>query len=249
MSKPMRQVLLLWPITAALIVGALVVFLGSPGTPDGGGEAVGRVIVHTGTAAFVTWFLARRKVPEWSWLKFILVDVAALAILGVITSFGSARAADPRPFSVDFPQGWSIETLNGVSSASQDQDKCYRESARWDGPEGAVAIDITCAARVDDKRLDVEVEFASLVRDTTRSYEALDIAVNAGISKVERHGSFEWRVVDLDMANSSQVHVSQRIAVTASPGCLLAGTITGTKEAYVLQRTRFGEVLDSVQAD
>ena len=111
MSKPEKQVLLLWLIAVALATAALFVFLGTPATPDGCGEAVGRILAHTGLAAFATWVLARRKLPAWSWLKVTLVYVAAIVVFGLITALGSARATEPGSTIAKLAPDWRISRV------------------------------------------------------------------------------------------------------------------------------------------
>jgi len=95
MSLVARQAIVCWLAALVLIVAALFVFLGAPGSPDGAGEAVGRVFANTGIAALICWVLARRKTPSWSWGRFVLVYVALVVVLAVVANAGRAHAAEP----------------------------------------------------------------------------------------------------------------------------------------------------------
>ncbi len=93
MSLIAKQVLVCWFAALALLVAALFAFVGAPGSPEGAGEAVGRVFANTGIAALICWLLARRKAPPWSWSRFALVYVALVVALAAVASAGRAHAA------------------------------------------------------------------------------------------------------------------------------------------------------------
>ncbi|HEX3122997.1 MAG TPA: hypothetical protein VHQ21_06800 [Rhodanobacteraceae bacterium] len=94
MSLAAKQALVCWFAALLLIVAALFAFVGAPGSPDGAGEAIGRVFAHTGLAALICWVLARRKAPSWSWGRFVLVYLALVVVLAVVVNAGRARAAE-----------------------------------------------------------------------------------------------------------------------------------------------------------
>ena len=96
MSLVAKQALACWIAALALIVAALFAFLGVPGSPEGAGEAVGRVFANTGIAALLGWLLARRNTPPWSWGRFVLVYVALVVALAVVANAGRARAAEAK---------------------------------------------------------------------------------------------------------------------------------------------------------
>jgi peptidoglycan biosynthesis protein MviN/MurJ (putative lipid II flippase) len=93
MSLAAKQALVCWFAALALIVAALFAFAGAPGSPDGAGEAMGRVFAHTGIAALICWMLARRKTPPWSWVRFVLVYVVLVVVLAIVANAGRAHAA------------------------------------------------------------------------------------------------------------------------------------------------------------
>jgi hypothetical protein len=94
MSLAAKQALVCWFAALVLIVTALFAFAGAPGSPDGAGEAIGRVFAHTGIAALICWMLARRKAPPWSWGRFVLVYLALVVVLAVVANAGRARAGE-----------------------------------------------------------------------------------------------------------------------------------------------------------
>jgi len=96
MSLVAKQALACWIAALALIVAALFAFLGVPGSPEGAGEAVGRVFANTGIAALLGWLLARRKTPPWSWGRFVLVYVALVVALAVVANAGRVHAGEYR---------------------------------------------------------------------------------------------------------------------------------------------------------
>ncbi|MEO7755876.1 MAG: hypothetical protein ABIS07_04820, partial [Dokdonella sp.] len=77
-------------------------------TPDGAGEAAGRVIAQTGLPALLVWWLARRRNPLWSWLQFGLAYLIAVIALGLLVTMGHARAEEPLPFEVPCAQAWTF---------------------------------------------------------------------------------------------------------------------------------------------
>ena len=95
MSLAAKQALVCWFAALALIVAALFAFVGAPASPDGAGEAIGRVFAHTGIAALIGWVLARRKTPSWSWGRFVLVYVVLVVVLAIVANAGRAHAAEP----------------------------------------------------------------------------------------------------------------------------------------------------------
>ena len=94
MSLAAKQALVCWFAALVLIVAALFAFVGTPGSPDGAGEAIGRVLAHTGIAALICWLLARRKTPPWSWVRFVLVYLALVVALAVVANAGRAHAGE-----------------------------------------------------------------------------------------------------------------------------------------------------------
>jgi hypothetical protein len=89
-----KQALVCWFAALALIVAALFAFVGAPGSPDGAGEAIGRVFANTGIAALICWLLARRKMPPWSWIRFALIYLALVIVLAVVANVGRAHATE-----------------------------------------------------------------------------------------------------------------------------------------------------------
>jgi hypothetical protein len=120
MQKPATQALTFWLIATALILLVLFSALGAPRTPDGAGEAVGRVLAQTGLAALLAWWLARRRNPPWSWLQFGSVYVIAVVALGLLTAMGRAHADEALPPTVAFAQDRTVECLADVPFAPQD---------------------------------------------------------------------------------------------------------------------------------
>ncbi len=94
MSKPAVKALVFWFAAICIGVALLLAQLGAPGGAEAAGESVGRLLAHTGLAALATWRLARRKTPQWSWLKSALVYVAAMVMIAVIVNFRGVKAAE-----------------------------------------------------------------------------------------------------------------------------------------------------------
>ena len=94
MSLAAKQAFACWITALVLIIAALFAFVGMPGSPDGASEAIGRVFAHTGIAALVGWYLARKKSPPWSWSRFAIVYVALVIVLAVVANAGRAHAIE-----------------------------------------------------------------------------------------------------------------------------------------------------------
>jgi peptidoglycan/LPS O-acetylase OafA/YrhL len=89
-----KQALVCWFAALGLIVAALFAFVGAPASPEGAGEAIGRVFANTGIAALICWLLARRKTPPWPWSRFALVYVGLVVVLAIVASAGRAHTAE-----------------------------------------------------------------------------------------------------------------------------------------------------------
>jgi len=61
MSLVAKQAIICWIVALALSIAVLFAFIGAPHSAGGAGEAIGRVFAHTGIAAFLCWFAARRE--------------------------------------------------------------------------------------------------------------------------------------------------------------------------------------------
>jgi len=115
MQKPAKQALTFWLTATALILLVLFSVLGAPRTPDGAGELVGRVLAQTGLAALLAGWLARRRNPPWSWLRFGLVYVIAVVALGLLASMGRARADEALPPAVALAQAVNLIPFSPVT--------------------------------------------------------------------------------------------------------------------------------------
>ena len=93
MTLAAKQAFACWIAALALSIVALFAFIGAPGSPDGAGEAIGRLFAHTGIAALLCWMIARKKAPPWSWPRFAIVYVGMFIALAVIATAGRAHAA------------------------------------------------------------------------------------------------------------------------------------------------------------
>lgn len=97
MTLAAKQALACWLGALALIIATLFALLGAPATADGAAEAVGRVVAHTGIAALLCWFIARKKLPPWRWGRFALVYAALIVVLAVVATAGRAHAGEVLP--------------------------------------------------------------------------------------------------------------------------------------------------------
>ena len=247
MQKPAMQALTFWLIAAALILLVLVGVLGAPRSPDGAGEAVGRVLAQTGLAALLAWWLARRRNPPWSWLRFGSVYVIAVVALGLLTSMGRARADEALPFTAAFAQDWTVERLAGVSSAPQDQAGGVRQRARWNGADGAAMIEITCSWLQPNDHPDVGLQLRGVVKGISDGLSKQGITVDQDAVRTVQKGHRDWLQINLRARDASGPRLVQTIAMTSTQRCLATATLSGTPQAHAQQTPQFSSVLDHLQ--
>jgi hypothetical protein len=247
--KAGKQALVLWLIAFALILAVLFFSLGVPQTADGAGEAFGRVFAQTGFASLACWLLARGKIPAWSWARFSGTYALIFIAIGLLAAMGRARADEPWPFEVRFPEGWSSERLAGLSSAPQDKDLGVRSRATWEGLDGKVLIEIACAARDPGDHPDVDAQLhkvaTAMVGILTEHLLEIDVGEVESLSLRSR----EWRTVTLRAHDNEGAKFAEAIAVATSGNCLLVSSMAGTPEAFADQQLKFAAVLESLTFD
>lgn len=242
MQKPLKQALFCWVVTLAIIVLVLRLLLGSPGTSEGANEAIGRVLAHTGIAAFVTWMIARAKTPPWSWARFCGLYVAVVVIFGLLASSGRAQAAEVLPFTAQFPAEWSSEQLDGLSSAPQDRTAGVRERAQWFGADGIAVIEIACAWRTPDDKLDLQSQLLSITNVMIEGLAGQQLSVDAGQPRRLVAGR-DWLAIDLRVFDPAGTKLQQTMAVTATDTCFVVSTYSGTPVAFSLKAREFETTL------
>jgi hypothetical protein len=247
--KAGKQALVLWLIALALIFTALFLFAGVPRTAEGAGETFGRVFAQTGLAALACWLLARGKTPGWSWTRFAGTYVLILIALGLLVSMGRARAAEPWPFQVRFPDGWSSERLAGLSSMPQDEDLGVRSRATWEGLDGEALIEIACASLDPGDQPDVDVQLHKVESAMISVLTEHLLRIDAGEVESLLLRRRKWRTVTLRANDPEGTRFVETIAVATSRNCLLVSSMAGTPEAFAKQQSKFTVVLDSLSAD
>jgi hypothetical protein len=234
--KAGKQALVLWLIAFALILAVLFFSLGVPQTADGAGEAFGRVFAQTGFASLACWLLARGKIPAWSWARFSGTYALIFIAIGLLAAMGRARADEPWPFEVRFPEGWSSERLAGLSSAPQDQDLGVRSRATWKGADGIALIEIACAAQHPGDHPDVDAELhkvaTAMVSALTEQLGKIDVGEMESLSLTRR----KWRTVALRAHGDEGSPFLETIAAATSRNCLLISIMAGTPEAFAQQQ-------------
>ena len=248
MQMPGKLALICWFVSFAIIVGALFLALGAPASSDGASEAIGRVFAHTGICALATWLLARKKSPSWSRSKFALIYVAALIVFGLITSVGrSGHAAEvAMPFVTTYPAGWTVERLQGVSSAPQDKDRGVREIARWEGADGSAVIAVSCSWLMQPApHLDALLK--EVLDGYHRALEGQDLALDVGASKSMRIGGRDALMMDVRALKEDKPIFNQKIAVTLTEECVISATFAGTSKAFDQQADTFASFLNGIR--
>ncbi|MEO5625899.1 MAG: hypothetical protein ABIQ70_07825 [Dokdonella sp.] len=247
MQKPAKQALTFWLIGTTLILLALGSWLGMPNTPEGTGEAMGRVIAQTGLPAFLVWWHARSRNPLWSWMKFGSAYVVAVIAFGLLATMGRAHAEEPLPFEATFAQAWTVERLAGVSSAPQDQAAGVRQRARLNRADGAAVIEIACSWLRPNDHPDVRVQLSGVVNGMSDGLSKQDITLDEGTTSALSEGHRAWWQVNLRAHDASGTRSMQTIAMTSTESCIATATLTGTPQAYALQASEFASVLDHLQ--
>ncbi len=96
-----KQALTCWVGALTVAIAALYIFIGAPKSPDAAGEAIGRLLAHTGLASLACWMLARKSQPVWSWPKFIAIYALIFIVMAFVISERPAHAATPVACSRD----------------------------------------------------------------------------------------------------------------------------------------------------
>ncbi|MEO5560520.1 MAG: hypothetical protein ABIR10_12635, partial [Dokdonella sp.] len=222
-------------------------WLGMPNTPEGTGEAMGRVIAQTGLPALFVWWLARRRNRLWSWLQFGSAYLVAVIAFGLLETMGRAHAEGALPFEATFAPAWSVERLAGVSSAPQDQAAGIRQRARWNGADGAAVIEIACSWLLPNDHPDVGVQLRGVAKGISDGLSKQGITIDEGTRSALSKGHRAWLQVNLRAHDASGTRFMQTIAMTSTERCLATATLTGTPQAYALQSPEFASVLDHLQ--
>jgi len=251
MQKPAKQALICWLSALVLIVLALRLILDEPGTPDGAGEGIGRVFANTGFAALATWLIARKKTPPWSWLKFAAAYFVAVVLIAIIASVGNRARANELdiPFEAAFPKGWSVERLQGVSSAPADQARGVRERARWNGADGASVIELTCSWLAPHDSPDLAEQLKRIADGLKSALTQQGLSVEVSAVKSALIGKRPGLIVGLRALRKTDTAFVQKIAVTSTDRCLISATLTGTPQAFELQLAAFARILERVRLD
>ena len=96
-----KQALACWAGALIIATTALYIFIGAPKSAEGAGEAIGRLLAHTGFAALVCGLFARKSEPAWSWLKFVAIYVLIFIVMAFVGMQRPAHAGSPVTCSRD----------------------------------------------------------------------------------------------------------------------------------------------------
>ena len=157
----------------------------------------------------------------------------------------AARADDTLPFDATFDEGWTVETLPGVSSAPQDRDLGLRRRGQWLGADGTAAIELTCMWLTTPP--DVRAELGKIIEGLGTAVEAKGLGFEHDAPAVRRHGTQEWHEVEARMTLAGESIGRQRVAVRVGERCFLSATLAGTPEAYALQAAAFERAIAALR--
>lgn len=252
MSKAGKQAWVCWIVAAAGLALALRLALGPAGSAEGAGEAIGRLVALTGTAAFATWFVARRRTPAWGWPRFVASYVLAVVLIAVVTAFGRARAGDaarPFPLALEAPAGWTSENLDGLSSAPQDRLLGQRLRQQREGAAGKVVLEASCGWLERNDAGAPGAELAALQRSLAEAYGAQGLQVEPSAIRGVRHGGREWQVARIEVHQDGTAVLVQRIAMGRSTRCALTVVLAGAPAEVAAHEARFAEALETLRVD
>jgi len=150
------------------------------------------------------------------------------------------------PFVTTYPAGWTVERLQGVSSAPQDKDRGVREIARWEGADGSAVIAVSCSWLMQPApHLDALLK--EVLDGYHRALEGQDLALDVGASKSMRIGGRDALMMDVRALKEDKPIFNQKIAVTLTEECVISATFAGTSKAFDQQADTFASFLNGIR--
>ena len=215
-----------------------------------GAEALGRLFAIAAFAGLMCGWLAGRAKPSWSLFKFTGVYAACFAAAILISARGhtspGASAADARGFSVQWPDGLTVQHLDGVSSADSDRSLGYRERGLLgsaSAPKGV--IEVACGTKPEHP-MENSAALADVLAATTRGYQAQGFNVTTTAPTPQRMGAFDGTMAQMS-ASHEEHKLRQSIAITQNAQCMLSVTYTAKAEDYEANLASYIAVLASLR--
>lgn len=249
MKRHVVQALSCTAAAFALAVGALFLLIGPPGS--NAGEAVGRLIALIGIAGLLCGWTASRSKQPWSWPKFAGIYVLFCVGVLVVSAYGnntqSHAAAKPGPgFSVNWPKGWTVQHLEGVSSAPEDHDLGSRERGlRGDVKAPSAVIEVTCLHKPEREVKNAD-QLDGILSGMVKGYEAQGFEVSRSAPTPTRVGSNEALSAEL-RAVRGEDELAQSFTVAQNANCLLTLTLTAKKSEFDANQKAYADVKASVK--
>jgi hypothetical protein len=227
----------------------LFVVLGSPRTPEGAGEAIGRGLTHTGIAALVVWLFARGS--DWSWLKFVslyFVAFVGAAIVSTSGHFQDATGSEQHwPFEAAFPDGWTVERLKGASSSPQDQSLGVREIARFGTGTGAPVIQLSCVENSKSEAIDLDQMLERMASGLETQYASPRSNTKSVKSKAMNiHGHPARSIITTVSLDGNRV-LQQESLVSQTDECLFAAQVAALPSEFERASAVFRSVVGTIR--
>ena len=252
MKRPHQQALICSVAAAVLAIVVLFAFLGAPRSSEGAGEAIGRVIALVLVAGLVCGWIAGRSPLPWSWPKFVGIYLTAVIVVLVVSAYGNstksdaAESAPASAVSIRWPPGWTVQHLDGVSSAPEDRDLGYRErGVLGDATAPTAVIEVSCLHK-PERTLDDAEQINSILATMRKGYESKGFVVSMTAAAPTHIGSYGGLTARMD-AKRGEVDLLQNFSIAQSSSCLLTMTLTAKKADFDANLKTYDDVKASVK--
>jgi hypothetical protein len=245
MQLPAKQALACFVVITTVLIAALFLTLGRPASPDAAGEAIGALIARTGFSALIIWYVAKKKQPGWSWLRFTSMYVLCLIIVCLVSAKQSVTAAeaDPFPFEYKYSSDWSVQRLEGASSSPLDKDKGVHEIAkRTDAAGTGVAAMLQCQWLHGEELVDLKAELEKNSQSVLKSYLDLGYQAKMGKPVASRIGGKAGLAMEIQVAKDGAPLMVQFLGMVQSQRCMFSEIVAASQGKSALAKSQFDAI-------
>jgi hypothetical protein len=236
--------------SVAAIVILVLGFQLTAGPVDRAAESFGRLVGLATCAGLLCGWLASRAKRPWGLPRFAAVYGAVFAIGLILSGRASmesvAATADSPGFSVTWPSGWTVQRLEGVSSAESDRAMGWRERGLLgDATAPKAAIEVTCAVKPNHPVSNSD-SIADILAAISKGYESNGFHVSASVPAKKHMGVHDGETVEITAARDG-AQLRQVISVAQNEHCLLSATFTAKAADYDAHVAAYSAVLESLR--
>ncbi|MEP6484278.1 MAG: DUF4946 domain-containing protein [Rudaea sp.] len=249
MKRNIRLALVCSIVATTIALAGLRYAVGFGSTPVA--EVFGRLIGMAIIVGITCGWLAGRAGQSWSWQKFAVLYVLFYAIALFVSAHGhgaprSKDVGDASAYSVTWPQGWTVQRLEGASSAESDRTIGSRERGLLGAATAPRAvIEVTCMHKPPE-----EIDNADLIKsvadDVVKRYGEQGFAVSVTTPTSVRVGAYAGMMAEID-ATHDGADLRQSLSVAQNDRCLLTVTLTAKKADYPANLAAYAAVRDSIR--